>query len=56
MKNVLGEDVAADLEAMARNWTPEAREALCRRAVRLAEAGMPPAAALLIAVGVLLDD
>jgi hypothetical protein len=56
VEKVLGDDVAADLEAMAQGWTPAAREALRRRTIRLAEAGMPPAAALLVAVGTLFDD
>jgi len=49
-------DVVADLVAMTATWSPQAREELRERAVTLAARGVPPAAALLIAVGVLVDD
>jgi hypothetical protein len=54
--NALGTDVAADLQAMALLWSPAAREELQERTVALATAGVPPAAALIVAVGVLLHD
>jgi hypothetical protein len=53
---VLGADVTADLEAMTAAWSPEAGMELCERACQLASCGVPPAAALLIAVGVLADE
>jgi hypothetical protein len=56
VRDALGADVAADLEAMTCSWSPQARQELCERAVRLASAGVPPAAALLIAIGVLADE
>lgn len=54
--DVLGPDVTADVEAMTARWSAAERDALGERAVALVKAGAPPAAALLIAVGVLLDD
>jgi hypothetical protein len=52
----LGADVAADLEAMTASWSPEARAELLERACALAVAGVPPAAALLGAVGVIARE
>jgi hypothetical protein len=52
----LGADVAADLAAMTMSWSPEVRDELGDRAVALAATGVPPAAALIVAVGVVLHD
>jgi hypothetical protein len=54
--DVLGPDVTADLEALTEGWPAPQRSAVADRALTLARAGMPPAAALLVAAGVLLDD
>ena len=54
--NALGADVAADLAALAITWPAEARSELEDRTVALAASGVPAAAALLVAVGVVLHD
>ena len=56
MEQALGADVAADLAEMTATWSPGARSAAALRAVALASTGVPPAAALLIAIGVLVDE
>jgi hypothetical protein len=49
-------DAWADLAALTARWSPAARAGLARRFVAWAETGVPLPAALMLALGEMLDD
>ena len=49
------DDALADLEALTAGWTPGARERLVARVARMAVRGTPLPAALMTAIGEVLD-